>query len=79
MFDKNWRLKLKLSQVKIELNYKIRQIKKMNRELDRKNNTIIRLNNIIRNLKRNSINLPIADSLAAVCNHVIPPFIDVQN
>ena len=64
MPDKYTRLKekfrLKISQVEIELNLLKLMTNKLKRESNRKTDIIIRLNDIIRELKRNNQNLPVA-------------------
>ena len=54
------RFELEISQLEIELNLLKFITNKLKRESNRKTDTIIRLNNIIRELKRENRNLPVA-------------------
>jgi len=64
MIDKYTRLRdkarLKISQIQVELNQEKYKTKKLKRESNKKTDIIIRLNNIIRELKRENQNLPVA-------------------
>ena len=64
MIDKYTRLRdkarLKISQIQVELNQEKYKTKKLKRESNKKTDIILRLNNIIRELKRENQNLPVA-------------------
>ena len=67
MIDKYTRLRdkaqLKISQIQVELNQEKYKTKKLKRESNRKTDIILRLNNIIRELKRENRNLPVAEPI----------------